>query len=107
MLGSVTEIAIPVWSLFAFSGSALLGLFTLVGNILLKQSYGKTTIGNIESTDFVLKEVCEKTQEAIHAEMRTIAQAVTHTNETLNRVEASQNEKLETLIELIRDRQRN
>jgi hypothetical protein len=45
-----------------------------------------------------------KTQETIHAEMKTISQAVNHTNDMLKRVEASQHEMLETLIELMRNK---
>lgn len=110
----MTDVAIPIWSLFAFGGSAILGLFALVGRLLIKQSVsGKA---KDRSTDlimscpgydegrFVTKEMCVQTQETMHVEMRVISQAVAHTNETLERVEESQNEKLEQLILMMKNR---
>lgn len=107
-------VAIPIWGLFMFGGSAILGLFALVGRLLIKQSVnGKT---KDRSTDFVMscpgydedrfvsKEMCVQTQETMHVEMRVISQAVAHTNKTLERHEESQNEKLEQLLLLMKNK---
>ena len=106
----MVEVAIPIWSMFAFGGTALIGLFALVGKLFVKQGDDKkTNTGkNISScpgfntSTYVTKEVCEQTRRTMHAEMKTISQAVRHTNETLERVERNQNEKLEQVIVLIK-----
>lgn len=109
----MTDVAIPIWSLFAFGGSAVLGLFALVARLLIKQSTNgkakdRSTDTNLSCPIFdvdklVTKEMCVQTQETVHVEMKLISQAVAHTNRTLERVEENQNEKLEQLILLLKD----
>jgi uncharacterized protein YggE len=103
----LAEILLPAIPFAAICLSAVVGISTItfraVGLIKKKtEDKGASSCPGFNADTYVTKEVCEQTRRTMHAEMKIISQEVKHTNKTLERVEKTQNEKLEQVITLIK-----